>query len=75
MINFKKIKYKNFLSAGNQFTEIDFQQHNTNLIIGANGSGKCFCINTKIKLRNKKTGEIIETTVGDLYDLQKKQNN
>ena len=40
MINFKKIKYKNFLSSGNQFTEIDFQQHNTNLIIGANGSGK-----------------------------------
>lgn len=75
MINFKKIKYKNFLSSGNQFTEIDFQQHRTNLIIGSNGSGKCFCINTKIKLRNKKTGEIIETTVGDLYDLQKEQDN
>ena len=40
MINFKKIRYKNFLSSGNQFTEIDFQQHHTNLIIGTNGAGK-----------------------------------
>ena len=40
MIIFKKIRYKNFLSTGNQFTEIDFQQHHTNLIIGTNGAGK-----------------------------------
>ena len=40
MITFKKIKYKNFLSTGNQYTEIDFQKHNTNLIVGTNGAGK-----------------------------------
>jgi DNA repair exonuclease SbcCD ATPase subunit len=40
MITFKKIRYKNFLSSGDQFTEIDFQQHHTNLIIGTNGAGK-----------------------------------
>ncbi len=40
MILFKKIRYKNFLSTGNQFTEIDFQKNNTNLIIGTNGAGK-----------------------------------
>jgi len=40
MISFKKIRYKNFLSSGNQFTEIDFQEHNTNLVIGTNGAGK-----------------------------------
>ena len=40
MINFKKIKYKNFLSTGNNWTEIDFQSYNTNLIIGTNGAGK-----------------------------------
>ncbi len=40
MIVFKKIRWKNFLSTGNQFTEIDFQQHHTNLIIGTNGAGK-----------------------------------
>ena len=40
MINFKKIKYKNFLSTGNHWTEIDFRKYNTNLIIGTNGAGK-----------------------------------
>jgi len=40
MITFKKIRYKNFLSSGDQFTEIDFQAHKTNLIIGTNGAGK-----------------------------------
>jgi len=40
MITFKTIKYKNFLSAGNTWTEIDFQEHTTNLIIGTNGAGK-----------------------------------
>ena len=40
MIIFKKIRYKNFLSTGNHFNEIDFQQNHTNLIIGTNGAGK-----------------------------------
>ena len=40
MLVFHKIRYRNFLSSGNQFTEIDFEKHNTNLIIGTNGAGK-----------------------------------
>ena len=40
MIIFKKIRWKNFLSTGQHFTEVDFQQHSTNLIIGTNGAGK-----------------------------------
>jgi len=40
MIIFKKIRWRNFLSTGQHFTEINFQKHNTNLIIGTNGSGK-----------------------------------
>ena len=40
MIIFQKIRWKNFLSTGNQFTEVDFQQNSTNLIIGTNGTGK-----------------------------------
>ena len=40
MITFKKIRWKNFLSTGNQFTEIDFQKNHTNLIVGTNGAGK-----------------------------------
>jgi len=40
MITFKKIKYRNFLSTGQHWTEINFQEYNTNLIIGTNGAGK-----------------------------------
>ena len=40
MIIFQKIKWKNFLSTGNTWTEINFQKYNTNLIIGTNGAGK-----------------------------------
>ena len=40
MILFKTIKWKNFLSTGNQFTEVNFQEAGTNLIVGTNGSGK-----------------------------------
>jgi DNA repair exonuclease SbcCD ATPase subunit len=40
MILFTKIRYKNILSTGNIFTEIDLVQHPTTLVIGQNGSGK-----------------------------------
>lgn len=40
MITFKKLRYKNFLSSGNQFTDINFVEHETNLIVGTNGAGK-----------------------------------
>jgi DNA repair exonuclease SbcCD ATPase subunit len=40
MITFKKIRWKNFLSTGNHWSEIDFQKNHTNLIIGTNGAGK-----------------------------------
>ena len=40
MIKFHKVKFKNFLSTGNEFTEIDLSRKKTSLIIGANGSGK-----------------------------------
>jgi len=41
MILFEKIRWKNFLSTGNQYSEINFQtEHQTTLIVGVNGSGK-----------------------------------
>ena len=40
MIEFKKIRWKNFLSTGNYFTEISLNKDNTNLILGTNGAGK-----------------------------------
>ena len=40
MILFEKVRWKNFLSTGNQYTEINFQKKSTTLIVGSNGSGK-----------------------------------
>ena len=40
MIIFEKIRWKNFLSTGNQYTEVNFTSNNTTLIIGTNGTGK-----------------------------------
>ena len=40
MILFEKIRWKNFLSTGNQFTEVELNKESTTLIIGNNGAGK-----------------------------------
>ena len=40
MILFEKVRWKNFLSTGNQYTELTFTDHNTTLIVGTNGTGK-----------------------------------
>ena len=40
MITFKYVRWKNLLSTGNQFTEIQLDRSPTTLIIGENGAGK-----------------------------------
>lgn len=40
MIHFKTIRWRNFLSTGNQFTEVELDKHPTTLVIGENGAGK-----------------------------------
>ena len=40
MIIFEKVRWKNFLSTGNTFSEINLTEHRTNLIVGSNGAGK-----------------------------------
>ena len=68
MITFQHIKWKNFLSTGNQWTEINFQQHNTNLVVGTNGAGKSTMLDAlTFALFNKpfrkiNKGQLINTT-------------
>jgi DNA repair exonuclease SbcCD ATPase subunit len=68
MITFQKIKWKNFLSTGNQWTEIDFQKHHTNLVVGTNGAGKSTLLDAlTFALFNKpfrkvNKGQLINTT-------------
>ena len=40
MIYFKTVRYKNFLSTGNKFTEIQLDKSQTTLVVGQNGAGK-----------------------------------
>lgn len=40
MIYFKKIRWQNFLSTGNQFTEILLDRSKSTLVVGENGAGK-----------------------------------
>ena len=40
MIIFKSIRYKNFLSSGNTFTDINFRKSKSTLVVGHNGAGK-----------------------------------
>jgi DNA repair exonuclease SbcCD ATPase subunit len=44
MVIFKKVRFKNFLSYGNAFTEISLNTHNTTLLCGKNGNGKSCAI-------------------------------
>ena len=48
MLHFQKIRYKNILSAGNQFIEIDLETYRTTLSRGINGSGKSLTITSLI---------------------------
>ena len=40
MIHFRKIRWKNFLSTGDSFIEVDLEKSPSTLVIGENGSGK-----------------------------------
>ena len=44
MITFKTVKFKNFGSFGNYFTEIDFCSNNMTLVSGSNGHGKSYAL-------------------------------
>ena len=68
MILFKKVRYKNFLSTGQQFIEIDLDKSNTKtLVVGENGAGKstmldalCFGLFQRA-FRNIKKDQLINT--------------
>ena len=40
MITFKILKWKNFLSTGNNWSELDLTKNKTTLVVGSNGAGK-----------------------------------
>ena len=67
MITFKKVRWKNFLSTGNYFLEVDLDRNPTTLIVGENGSGKstvldalCFVLFNK-PFRQISKGQLINS--------------
>lgn len=84
-IEVKEITVKNFMSVGNVSQAVKFNQENLTLVLGENldqggddsgsrnGTGKCVCINTLVKVKNTITGEIMELTIGDLYNASLEQ--
>lgn len=48
-----------------------FVNNRYTVVTTARQAGKCFLLNTPIRLRNKKTGEIVETTIGEFYNDQR----
>jgi DNA repair exonuclease SbcCD ATPase subunit len=67
MILFRKLRWKNLLSTGNLFTELDLNGEATTLIVGSNGSGKstmldalCFCLFGK-PFRNINKGQLVNS--------------
>ena len=68
MIEFKEIRYKNFLSSGNQYTKIKLNQNTNTLIVGQNGAGKstildalCFSLFNK-PFRKINKNQIVNST-------------
>ena len=68
MILFETIRWKNFLSTGNQYTEVKLNGHSTTLIVGTNGAGKSTVLDAlTFSLFNKpfrkiSKGQLINTT-------------
>jgi len=70
MIVFKNVRWKNFLSTGNVWTEIQLDRSSNTLIIGENGSGKstlldvlCYCLFSK-PFRNISKQQLINSVNG-----------
>lgn len=47
-------------------SDINIQKSNI-LLLGPTGTGKCVCGDTKVKIRNKHTGEIVFDTINNIY--------
>ena len=76
MIKFKKVKWKNFLSTGAQYTEVSLDKTTTTLVVGENGAGKstildaiCFCLFNK-PFRNINKPQLMNSINGKALEVE-----
>ena len=53
----------------------NFHDNRFNICKMPRQTGKCFNINTKIRIKNKKTGKILELSIGEFYEKLKKKSD
>ena len=54
---------------------LNFHDNRFNICKMPRQTGKCFDINTKIRIKNKKSGKILELTIGEFYEKLKKKSD
>lgn len=64
-LKFKPYEYQKRVLA-------DFNKHEHVITMQPRQSGKCVNYQTRIKVRNKYTNQVIETTIGDFFEMTKK---
>ena len=76
MIYFKKLRWRNFLSTGNQFIEVDLRKAPSTLIIGMNGAGKstlldalCFALFNRA-FRDIKKEQLVNTINQNDFEIE-----
>ena len=71
MITFTKVRWKNFLSTGNSFTEVTLDKNPSTLIIGENGAGKSTILDALcFGLFNKPFRQIIKSQLLNSINLR-----
>ena len=66
LINFKLYEYQKQMLK-------NFAENRFNIVTTARQAGKCVYLNTPIRVKNRKTGEILETTIGEFYEKNRKK--
>jgi hypothetical protein len=64
LVNFKLYDYQREIM-------LSYKDNRNTIVCTARQVGKCCSINTPIRLRNKRTGQVLETTIGNFFENER----